>query len=215
LALGIDSLAHRATIEAGGKTIAVLGSGLDWRSIYPSENKKLVESIVASGGAVLSELPCGMAPHKSNFPLRNRLISGLSLGTLVVEAGEKSGALITAQTALEQNREVLAVPGNIFSGTAMGVNNLIKAGARLVTSVNDVLETLNLTLIKEHVTMREVKPESPEEELILSLLSQEPLHIDQLILWSGLPSQVINSTLLMMEIKGKIKDVGGKRYVIK
>ncbi|MFA6533746.1 MAG: DNA-processing protein DprA [Patescibacteria group bacterium] len=216
LARGIDSSAHQATLRAGGKTVAVLGSGLDWRSIYPRENKKLVEEIMAGGGTVISEFPCGMPPHRQNFPLRNRLLSGLSRGVLVVEAGEKSGALITAKCALDQNREVFAVPGDVSRPTAFGPNFLIKQGARAVTEVNDILEALNLALPKTAVVRPAApEPSSPEEAKILSCLSIEPTQIDQLILQSGLASQTVSAVLAIMEMAGKVKEVGGQRYVIK
>lgn len=214
LARGIDSIAHSAASKAGGRTIAVLGSGLDWRSIYPSENRRLAEEIIAAGGAVISEFPCGSPPHRQHFPQRNRIIAGLSLGTLVVEAAEGSGALITAKCALDYNREVWAVPGSIYSPLSFGPNNLLKQGAKVVTSANDILESLNLNLIKEIKLEVKVTAEGPEEEALLPLLSQEPVHIDQLILTSGLSREAVNSALVIMEIKGKIKDIGGKRYII-
>lgn len=216
LARGIDSCAHQATIAAGGKTVAVLGGGLDWRSIYPRENKKLVEEIMAGGGTVISEFPCGAAPIRQNFPLRNRLLSGLSRGVLVIEAAEKSGALITAKCALDQNREVFAVPGNVIQPTAFGPNFLIKQGARAVTEVNDILETLNLALPKTAVARPAApEPANPEEAKILDCLSIEPTQIDQLILQSGLPSQTVSAVLAIMEMAGKVKEVGGQRYIIK
>jgi len=143
LAKGVDTLAHQSTLETGGRTIAVLGSGLDKRSIYPFQNKHLAEKI-AQNGAVISEYPLGSSPLAQNFPQRNRIISGLSLGVLVIEAGEKSGALITAKDALEQNREVFAIPGSILNQTSIGTNNLIKMGAKLVSNIDDILEELKI-----------------------------------------------------------------------
>jgi DNA processing protein len=145
LALGVDSLAHRAALNAAGKTYAILGSGLDRASLYPLENLNLAKEIISQGGALLSEFPPGTPPYKQNFPQRNRIISGLSVATLVIEAREKSGALITAYRALEQNREVLAVPGNIFSSLSAGPNKLVQAGARVILSAKDILEIFNFT----------------------------------------------------------------------
>jgi len=143
LALGIDALAHNAALKAGGRTMAVLGSGLDKQSIYPSSNRYLADKIIGYGGAVISEFPVGSPPLKHHFPQRNRVISGLSLGTLIIEASEKSGSLITARFALEQNREVFAVPGSIYSPNSDGANGLIKQGARAVTGADDWQRTLN------------------------------------------------------------------------
>ena len=214
LALGIDALAHLAALEVGGKTIAVLGSGLDKQNIYPSQNRYLADKIIASGGAIISELPLGTPPLRHNFPQRNRLISGLSLGTLVIEAGEKSGALITAAYALEQNREVFAVPGGIHSPASAGPNNLIKDGAKVVTSPADIIETLNLTQATAYINTKKIIPEGENEKKIIFLLSFEPVHIDELVRSSGLDTAAANSTLVIMEMKGMIKNLGGMYYIL-
>jgi DNA processing protein len=212
LALGIDSLAHQATLEAKGRTIAVMGCGLD--QIYPAVHYGLAQKILESFGALISEYPPGTRPSKFTFPMRNRIISGLSLGTLIVEAGQKSGSLITAKTALDQNREVFAVPGNIYSLTSQGTNQLIQEGAKMITSANDILETLNLKQAIAQIESRQILPDSPEEAKILSHLSQEPIQVDKLIQLSQLPSSQLNATLTMMEIKGKIKNIGGNNYIL-
>jgi len=214
MALGIDSLAHEAAIEAGGRTIAVLGSGIDRASIYPSTNRRLAERIIESGGAVISEFPLGAIGLKHHFPQRNRIISGLSLGTLVIEAGEVSGSLITAKHALDQNREVFAVPGTIHSPTAIGPNNLIKMGARPATSAEDILESLDLTEVKNFMENKAIIPESDEEERILDILTKEPMHIDKIIKKSNLEPQAVTSTLSLMEMKGKVRNLGAMNYVI-
>ena len=214
LALGIDALAHAAAIEAGGKTVAVLGSGLDQQNIYPWQNRYLADKIQAHGGLILSEYPIGTMPLKHHFPQRNRIISGLSSATLVIEAGEKSGALITAFHALEQNREVFAVPGSIYSGASEGTNRLIAMGAKLVTGAKDIIETLNLTEAAGYIANKKIIPETAEEELILSQLSYEPLHIDELKQLTKLDISVINSTLTVMEMKGLVKNLCNLRYVL-
>ncbi|MFA4833670.1 MAG: DNA-processing protein DprA [Patescibacteria group bacterium] len=214
LALGIDSLAHSATLAAKGKTIAVLGSGLDRQNLYPSQNRYLADKIIAADGAVISELPLGTPPLRHNFPQRNRLISGLCLGTLVIEAGEKSGALITASYALEQNREVFAVPGSIYSPASAGPNKLIKEGAKVVTSASDIIETLNLTQATAYISAKIIMPEGENEKKIISLLSFEPIHIDELVRASGLDTATANSTLVIMEMKGMIKNLGGMYYIL-
>ena len=213
LALGIDTIAHNAALEAGGRTIAVLASGLD--IIYPPVNRGLARRIVESGqGALVTEYPLGIQPEGGNFPARNRIISGLALGVLVVEAPEKSGALITAEHALKQGREVFAIPGSILSSRSAGVNRLIQDGARPVMEVKDIMEALNLFMIPQHVEMQSVLPDNDEERALLKLLSHDPCHIDELIRESGLPAHIVSSTLTMMEFKGMIRQVGGMQYVL-
>lgn len=213
LAQGIDTLAHHAALQANGRTIAVLGSGLDWKSIFPSVNQKLAEKI-SRQGAVISEYPIGAPGLKSNFPARNRIISGLSLGILVIEAPERSGALITAQHALDQNREVFAMPGSIYNQNSIGPNNLIKMGAKLVADCNDILEELNLKTISQCIEVRQIIPETEEESLILNFLSHEPIHIDKIAGLTKLDTALVNSTLAIMEMKGLIKNLGGMNFVL-
>ena len=211
LARGIDGVAHRAALEADGRTIAVMGCGID--RVYPPEHRDLAHAIVAGQGAIVTDFPLGTEPSSANFPARNRLISGLSLGVLVVEAGERSGALITARFALEQDREVFAVPGNINSPVSVGANRLIQQGAKWVTGIEDILEELNLRLAGEQATAQVVLPESAEEAALLSQLSTQPLHVDDLGRLTGMPSYLISSTLTMMELKGMVQQVGGMNYV--
>ncbi len=211
LAKGVDSIAHRAAIDAGGRTIAVFGCGLD--VVYPSEHVGLAREIMQHG-ALVSELPLGTRPKSENFPRRNRLMSGMSLGVLVVEAGEASGALITASLALEQNREVFAIPGSILSSASKGTNKLIQEGAKLVRDYSDILEELNLTMVTQQIEMRELVPATDTESLILKHLSQEPTHIDELCRSSSLPISDLSSTLAMMELKGVVRQLGGMNYVI-
>lgn len=213
LAKGIDALAHRAALDVGGKTIAVLGSGADWQSIYPRVNKKLAEEIIAHNGAIISEFPIGTAPLAQHFPQRNRIVSGLSLGVLVIEASRQSGSLITARTALDQNRDVFAIPGTIFSKNSEGANNLIKMGAKLVTEADDVLQELNLSSISQFKENREILPDNEEEALILRQLSKEPIHIDKIVNITKLSTAIVNSTLTLMELKGKVRHLGNGNYV--
>jgi DNA processing protein len=214
MALGIDAIAHSECLKAGGRTVGVLATGLDNQSIYPAANRYLAEKIIASGGFLLSEFPPGTPALKHHFPQRNRLISGLALGTLVVEAGEKSGSLITAGYALEQNREVFAVPGSIYSPASRGTNLLIKQGAKPATEISDILEALNLADIATTIEAKKSIPETPEEKLIAQFLSREPLHIDELIRLTKLDTAKINSTLIIMEMKGMTRNIGNMRYVI-
>ena len=214
LAHGIDTIAHNACLEAGGRTIAVLGSGLDKQNIYPSANRYLAEKIIASEGLIFSEFPLGTPPLRHNFPQRNRIISGLALGSLIVEAGEKSGALITARFALEQNREIFAIPGNVFSPVSIGPNNLIKQGAKTVVKAADIIETLDLAQVTTYIENKKIIPESNEEEIVLSCLSHEPAHIDELVRLTKINTALISSTLIIMEMKGMVKNLGNMQYVL-
>ena len=211
LAKGIDSVAHHSALDAGGRTIAVFACGLD--TVYPSENANLARRIIQQG-ALISEYPLGTRPRADNFPRRNRIMSGLSLGVLVVEAGDASGAMITARLALEQNREVFATPGSILSPTSRGTNHLIQEGAKLVRNYTDILEELNLTVVARQMEMKEVIPASDTESLLLKQLSAEPIHIDEVCRSSGLPVSTVTSTLTMMELKGLVKQVGNMNYVL-
>lgn len=214
LALGIDGIAHETTINAGGKTIAVLGTGINRKHVYPASHYQLSEKIIASGGALVSEYPPGALPSKYSFPRRNRIIAGLSIGTLVIEAPEDSGALITSQYALDNNREVFAIPQNINSVNSAGGNNLLKNGAHLVTKAEDILEVLNLQDIKEFIDSQEIIPDSPVEAEILKTLSKEPIHVDAITKLTKLDSPTINATLTLMEMKGKVKNLGGMNYIL-
>jgi DNA processing protein len=210
LARGIDTYAHRTTLAAGGRTIAVLGSGLD--RLYPEENAGLASQI-AEHGAVVSEFPLGTPPEATNFPRRNRVISGLSIGTLVIEADLRSGAMSTANRAAEQGRDVFAVPGSILSPASALPNQLLKEGAKVVTSAADVLEELRLTSVVEQRVAREQLPTDPTEAAVLRLLTQEPTHIDDLGRASGLPMSLVSSTLTLLELKGLARQLGGMQYV--
>ena len=211
LARGIDSIAHRAALDAGGRTLAVFGNGLD--IVYPSENARLAGE-VENSGALVSEHPLGVRPKAQHFPLRNRLMSGMTLGTLVVEAPEHSGALITVRLALEQDREVFCVPGSIFSPASQGTNYLIQQGAKLVKDYKDVLEELNLTVVSHQIEMRAItQPQDESEALILDQVTHEPIYIDDIRRRAQLPITVVSSALAMMELKGLIKQVGSMHYV--
>jgi DNA processing protein len=214
LARGIDTAAHKAALAvSGGRTIAVLGCGLD--IIYPAENAKLAARICEQG-ALVSEFPLGTQPEAGNFPARNRIISGLSLGVVVAEAPQPSGALITARFALEQNRQVFAVPGHIYSKASEGTNRLIQDGARLVMRVEDILDELKLQQAPQQQEMRALLPATGVEGALLTLLAAapEPLHIDELCRASGLPPAEVTSALLMMHLKGMVQDVGSGTYAL-
>ncbi|NIM97467.1 MAG: DNA-protecting protein DprA [candidate division Zixibacteria bacterium] len=215
MARGIDSIGHLAALKENGRTLAVLGSGLD--VLYPPENRKLAARI-ASSGAILSEFLFGTKPEAPNFPRRNRLISGLSLGVVIVEAGSKSGALVTAHCALEQNREVFAVPGNLGSKTSEGTNRLIKEGAKLVTSVEDILEELRVNAkggpsVSYVQKERDVSRLSETEKSIFELISNQPYHIDKIASQASVGVPQALSTLLSLELKGLVKQLSGKMFV--
>lgn len=209
LALGIDSVAHRVAIDSGGKTIAVLGGGID--KIYPPANQNLAEKILSSGrGVLVSEYPLSFPYLPQNFPNRNRIVSGLSLGVVVIEGAKKSGTLLTASSAALQGREVFAVPGPITSYTSAAPNFLLKNGAKLVETAEDILEELK---IEERVMSQKSKralPETEDEKKIMALLTNEGLNIDSLVRISGLETGKILGTLTNMELKGIVKNIGGK-----
>lgn len=213
LAHGVDTHAHLAAVELQARTIAVVGSSLDSQSLFPPGNRRLAEQIIKNG-AVLSEYPLGSNALKHHFPARNRIISGLSLGTLVIEAPEKSGALLTANHALSQNREVFAIPGPIYSANSLGPNNLIKMGAKLVMAAQDILDELNLKSLVQNIQARQILPDSAQEALILEILSAEPVPVDKIVEVTKLETSVVNSTLSLMEMKGKVKNLGGMQYVL-
>ncbi len=210
LARGIDGIAHQNSLDAGGRTIAVLGSGID--KIYPPEHKKLAERIV-SQGALLSDYPIGTPPDGSNFPPRNRIISGLSKITIVIEAGKKSGALITAGYAAEQGKEVFAVPGKITSPGSKGTNLLIKQGAHPLLSAQDVLDLLNMSLITEQQMVKKTLPSDPREAILFQAVGDEPQHVDEISTLVNLPIEEVTSTLALMELKGMVRKTFGMKYV--
>jgi DNA processing protein len=213
LAAGIDGIAHQTTLEVpGARTIAVLGSGIDEPSIYPAENRALAKKIIEGRGALVSEYGIGTPPLKQNFPSRNRIISGLSLGVLVVEATETSGSLITGQLALEQGRDVFAVPGSIYNKNAAGPNALIKKGAKLVERIEDILEELHLRNVVEKIEAAEIIPENEYEEKVLKCLELENRHIDEIARETGIAISDLNAILTTMEMKGMVRNMGGGNY---
>lgn len=213
LARGVDVEAHRATLEAKGRTLAVLGSGVD--VIYPSEHRSLAADI-PSQGAVISEFPLGSKPDAVHFPYRNRVISGLTLGTVVVEAAENSGSLITARFALEQNREVFAVPGVITSVRSRGPHRLIKDGAKLVENVDDILQEIAPSLIRTSTapTTEPQPPLEPHEALLIRQFEHDPLHVDLLIAKSGLTPARVLEVLLGLELKGLVTQLPGTHFTV-
>ncbi len=216
MARGIDTSAHKGALKAGGRTIAVMGSGFG--HIYPQENKELREEI-AQNGAVISEFPINTEPLKQNFPRRNRVISGLSCGVLVVEAARNSGALITADFALEQGREVFALPGKIDSSTAYGTNGLIKQGAKLVSSVEDILEEFNISVIERTPPEKEPKSEpkksalSNKETFLYNLISEQPVLLDEIAEKTEMNIQTLSDILLRLEMKKLIRQLPGKQFI--
>lgn len=213
LALGIDAIAHQGALEAKGKTIAVLGNSLDKKSIHPRTNFELAEEIISGGGLLLSEYPIPTSPSIGTFPARNRIMAGISLGTVVVEAALDSGSLITANHAVEFNREVFAVPGPIFYPQSQGPHMLIKKGAKITSSINDILEEIGFIEGFSIKSESSYQPESDEEASVLKNLSQEPIHIDTILKLSKLETSTANSTLTMLEIKGVVKNIGGGNYI--
>lgn len=212
MAMGIDTWSHQGALDVGGRTIAVLGSGVD--VCYPARNRRL-RADISRRGAVISEFPPGTTPLPQNFPQRNRIISGISLGVVVVEAMERSGALITADFALEQGREVFAVPGNINSPYSRGCNRLIKQGAKLVETVDDILEELDHFINKKETTgeVKQMTLDDAEEERMLMLIPFQPIHFDEIVRLSGLPSSRLNGILLNLELKGFLNQLPGKYFV--
>ncbi|MCF8054356.1 MAG: DNA-processing protein DprA [Deltaproteobacteria bacterium] len=231
LALGIDAAAHQGAIAGRGKTVAVIGCGLD--VIYPLENKRLFHKIPESGGAIVSEYFFGTPPNKENFPIRNRVISGMSLGVVVVEATDKSGSLITANIAAEQGREVFAVPGPIDSRGSRGTHLMLKKGAKLVESVEDIIEEILPQIDKKRIMgekggemqpaaalpnsvkrQQQKLPLEASEEKLLSLIGREKKSLDEVVREAQVPAKDVLSTLAVMEIKGLIKQLPGKMFVI-
>jgi DNA processing protein len=227
MARGIDTAAHQGALSANGRTIAVQGCGL--ANVFPPENKKLFE-LIAESGACISELPLQYEPMSENFPPRNRIIAGLSLGTIVIEAGRYSGALITARSALENNREVMAVPGKIDSPLSRGAHQLIKQGAKLVESVDDVTEALGYIVeqLQSHVTIAAAEASqemeaplfdvgrlnlSEDERAIYDFLSKEPLHVEQVIVDTDLTPGSVNAALVSLRLKGLIKQLPGSLFL--
>ncbi len=211
MARGIDSQAHQGALEANGRTVAVLGCGVD--IVYPAENQRLMEQIAAHG-VVISEYALGTKPHAANFPARNRIISGLSLGVVVVEAAEDSGSLITAGFAAEQGREVFAVPGNIGNDGSKGPHKLIRQGAKLIENFGDVLDELAIPRLEAaEVAAALVQSEDPTEQQVLETMSREPLHIDQILRRSGVGSATLNVVLINLELQGIVKRFPGQLYI--
>lgn len=210
LARGVDAVAHRVALDCGGRTIAVLGSGID--RIYPPEHRKLAEEIRAHG-ALISNYAPGTPPEATNFPPRNRIISGLSRATVVVEAGIQSGALLTAQFAAEQGREVFAVPGSVLTPQSRGTNRLIQNGATPLLEPQELLDALDLNRVAEQRVARTVLPANATEAQLYALLGSDPLHVDEIRLQTNLPIEQVTATLALMELKGMVNQVGGMRYV--
>ena len=210
LARGVDAVAHSAALKAGGRTIGVLGSGVD--RIYPPEHLLMAEKIMKQG-AIVSDYPLGTVPESANFPPRNRIISGLSMATVVIEAGETSGALITAEFAAVQGREVFAVPGSILAPQSKGTNKLIQQGAQPLLCPQDLMQALNLTRAGEFKAARRAIPADMLEAQLLTVLGPEPIHVDEIRSQIGLPIEKISATLTLMELKGMVRQVGGMKYV--
>lgn len=228
LAFGIDALSHQGALQSGGHTVAVLGSGVDDSAITPRTHLKLATELLASGGSIISEFAPGSEPTIGTFPARNRIMAGMCLGTVVVEAAEESGSLITARLTIDYNRALFSVPGSIFSPASTGTNRLLRDGARLLTSAKDVVEELE-PLLRSYqsrtpatstsgaeateASTPEISGLSTDEQTILKLLTHEPTHIDQVVEKSILESTVTTATLTLLELRGRIKNIGDMRYI--
>jgi len=211
MSYGVDIAAHETAISNGAKTVAVLASGLDSQNL--SAKKFIAEKIIAHG-ALVSEYPFGKPAMKHQFPIRNRIVAGLAPAVLVIEAAEKSGSLITPRLALEANRDVFAIPGGIYSPGSVGTNNLIKQGAKAITSYQEILEELGLTKTEKYTNNRSIVSASEEEKTVLALLNTEPLHIDALAKKTKINAAKISSTLTLMEMKRMVKNLGSGNYAI-
>ncbi len=210
LARGVDATAHAAALRANGRTIAVLPCGVD--SVYPAAHERLARQIMEHG-ALVSEYPLGTRPQKDSFPRRNRIIAGMSLGVVITEAPVESGALITARLAADENRDVFAVPGSIFSPLSAGCNALIQEGAKLTRSADDVMAELNLSAVAAQAELEQVVPASETEALLLARLTAEPTHIDEVTRQSSLSAGDVSSGLALLELKGMVRQVGNMHYV--
>ncbi len=215
LALGIDGAAHKGALQNGGTTVAVTATGLD--RVYPARHRKLAHEIVEKG-LIISEMPIGTPPKPQYFPRRNRIISGLSVGTLVIEAARSSGSLITARLALEQNREVFAIPGSIHNPLARGCHDLIRQGAKLVETAHDITEELEAVTVTQHIKASPaIQSDTPKldqkQSQLLNSVGFEPIHIDQLIEHSGLTTEEVSSMLLFLELDGHVSTTLGGMYI--
>jgi DNA processing protein len=213
LALGIDALAHQTAVDSNGLTAGVLGSDLDFKNIGPRTNFNLALEIIEKNGCLISEFPLGVHADKTTFPQRNRIIAGLSDATLVIEAGESSGTLITAYYALEQNRDVFAVPGNVFSEYSQGTNNLIKKGAKLISQAEDILSELNFQTVIKFKEAKAPEITDETEKIIYETLTRQPLHLDKLAEISNIRFDLLNAKLMMLELNGLVKNIGGGNYI--
>lgn len=210
LARGIDAIAHQAALKAGGRSLAVLGCGVD--QVYPPEHRRLAEQLCERGG-LLSDYPPGTPPEVANFPPRNRIISGLSLAVVVIEAGESSGALITASFASEQGRAVFALPGSIYAPQSKGTNRLIQEGAQIYLDIPGLLEALNLGQVCQQQAARAALPADATEAKLYAILGREPVHVDEIGARADLPIAQVSAALALMELKGLVRQVGGMNYV--
>ena len=211
LARGVDIVSHRAALDAGGRTVAVLANGLD--TVYPPKNRRLSQEITERG-AVMSDYPLGTKPRADFFPRRNCILSGASLGTLVIEGDHDSGAMITARFTTEQNWDVFAVPGAIFSAQSKGPFDLIKDGATPVATAEDILEELNLSVARKQLDFGRAAPlESADERTLIAALNRDPQHIDAVVRRSGLAAATVSGTLALLELKGLVRDLGGMQFV--